>query len=112
MTDTPKFPPKIMGQFVSDENNGKWQGPYVFCPEQWGVAYDKPNDSWTPYAGETREVLFISEEEHAAILATAYARIAKLEAALDQIRMLANPGRSSEDWQIFKLASDALKGDK
>lgn len=37
------------------------------------------------------------------------AKCAKYEKALDEIRMMGNPGRSREEWMIFARATDALK---
>lgn len=78
-----KFPPKIMGSYDPESNNGRWQGPYQFCPEQWCIAYDKLGHTWAPTPGEMRDVVFISEEEHQHILAENERRIEKLREALD-----------------------------
>lgn len=74
---------------------------YLELPEE---IHEVPPQKSTFYAGWNQcfEAMQGREEK-------LQAKCAMYEKALDQIRMLANPGRSREDWMIFSRATDALR---
>lgn len=97
-----KFPPKILGIYDPESNNGRWQGPYQFCPEQWCIAYEKLGHTWAPIPGETRDVVFISEEEHQHLMAEKDKRIERLRDALNEHWLVEQITKWKHAWMDVK----------